>query len=303
VRLQRLPWSAHRCCPESGPLALLPRMPVRMEGLRHRRSDLRDRDSFACSCRTPKASRAPPRNGALLSSPSLGTSSSRRLSSREAREAVYVDFEGNADEPPFLLGILRAQGQLTTFEQVVVSDKQKWSLPGLDRKPLLIERLEKSIVKLLAMARAERRLIAAWSTHELDVIRTWCVLQPDDAEFLAAAYRNCIPVARSWKARCYPDLVFGRDTFGGRNRLYRYLDLIRYEIPSHLGREQTGQRLSHVTSQLERRGLRFDDLTPVAKRKWRLLLDHNRHDCYGLKALMEQATEGCARLGEGEVSR
>lgn len=191
--------------------------------------------------------------------------------------------------------MLWAQGLGTTFEQVVVSDSQNWRLPGLDREPLRTERLEKCIVSLLATARAERRLVAAWSTHELNVIHRWGALQPNDEEFLSAAYRNCIPVAKSWKARCHPDLVFDRDVRGERNRLYRYLDLVGYEIPKNLGREQTGHRLSDVISQLERKGLRFDDLTPVAKGKWRNLLNHNRHDCQGLKALMERVAEGCDR--------
>lgn len=108
----------------------------------------------------------------------------------QVREAIYIDFEGHADEPPFLLGVLRAQGQLTTFEQVVLAEEQKWSLPGLDKQRLLAEPLEKSIVGMLAIARDEHRLIAAWSTHELNVIRRWGDLRPKDDEFLTEVYRN-----------------------------------------------------------------------------------------------------------------
>ncbi len=63
LRLRRLPRRAHRRRPESGQLALLPRLPLRVEGLCDRRPDLCNRNPFACPYGTNKGIR----NAAMIS--------------------------------------------------------------------------------------------------------------------------------------------------------------------------------------------------------------------------------------------
>jgi hypothetical protein len=212
----------------------------------------------------------------------------RRISTVEARRAVYIDFEGHMDEPPFVLGSLFEDRDALTFTQVLLSDRPKGSLPNLEMQPMDTKSLDNAVSSLIDLARSERRLIAAWSTHERATITQWCRLGEADARYLDAAYRNCIPIAKSWKARHHPNVSFEKDVRGGRNRLFRYLALVGYLTPAYLGREQTGQRLSYVLDQLERKGIGYSGLTPVAKRKWHALLVHNKHDCLGLRTLMER---------------
>jgi hypothetical protein len=212
----------------------------------------------------------------------------RRISTVEARRAVYIDFEGHTDEPPFVLGSLFEDRDALTFTQVLLSDRPNGNLPSLEMQPMDTKSIDNAVSSLIEMARSERRLIAAWSTHERATITQWCRLGEADVRYLDAAYRNCIPIAKTWKARHHPNVSFEKDLRGGRNRLFRYLALVGYMTPAYLGREQTGQRLSYVLNQLESKGFDYRGLTPVAKRKWQALLVHNKHDCVGLRTLMER---------------
>jgi hypothetical protein len=66
VRLRRLQWSAHRCRLKSDRMALLSTLPLRLEGLHHRPSDIRHRDPFARPFRTSRATRFPRAAGAEI---------------------------------------------------------------------------------------------------------------------------------------------------------------------------------------------------------------------------------------------
>ncbi len=80
LRLRRLPRRAHRRRPESGQLGLLPCLPLRVEGICDRRSDLCNRHPVACPCRPDKGIR----NAAMtsLASATRGIRANRRRHSR-----------------------------------------------------------------------------------------------------------------------------------------------------------------------------------------------------------------------------
>ena len=214
----------------------------------------------------------------------------RLLTAHEAKRAVYVDFEGRADQPPFLMGALWADGPNGLFQQLVVDDRLPWRMPGLESAPLVTTSLPEAITQLATKASAENRVIASWSQHELDVFRSIGDL-PATAPSPSVMYCNCIRTAKVWKDRAHPNVDFPVTIGRGRNQLSRYLELIDYAVPRNLGQQQTGQRLEATIKQLEAKHLNYALLTPVVKRKWISVLKHNRHDCHGLWRLMSSAAQ------------
>ena len=77
------------------------------------------------------------------------------------------------------------------------------------------------------------------------------------------------------------------------------LPTVDYEVPKHLGKGNATKRLNAVTDMLEKRG-EYLELTAVAKGKWTKLLDYNKHDVLGLKALVEQAAKDMERNVTGK---
>jgi hypothetical protein len=68
-----------------------------------------------------------------------------------------------------------------------------------------------------------------------------------------------------------------------------YLGAIGYEVPTSHGPGNTGSRIQAVRAALERTGGSYESLTRVQKSKWTNLLQHNRHDCEGMKAFCLKA--------------
>ena len=122
----------------------------------------------------------------------------KRLSAAEALRALYIDFEGQKDQPPVLLGVLRRGGKGSTpfvHQDVVDEAFASLSVPVMS----LRDAIEKAVL------RAERggRRIVSWSQHDLEVVRT---LRDDDPELVArfeGRYANALSVAKRWRNRCH----------------------------------------------------------------------------------------------------
>ena len=96
-------------------------------------------------------------------------------------------------------------------------------------------------------------------------------------------------ISKLWKKKFFPDVQFPYVTGQGRHRLAEYMKLIGYSVPSIHGPRNTGQRIRHVRHQLIKRRGDYDALTSVTKAKWTNVLEHNRHDCVGLREVLTRA--------------
>jgi hypothetical protein len=56
----------------------------------------------------------------------------------------------------------------------------------------------------------------------------------DDRIWFADHVLNAIPLAKRWKRKKHPDLVFEGDPMSGSNQLHRYLELIDYTMSKTL---------------------------------------------------------------------
>lgn len=198
----------------------------------------------------------------------------KKLTEAEARRALYLDFEGGQDQPPVLLGVMRRRGKAADpyVRQLVVDPE--FAAAGPEARGLR-EAIE------IVVRRAERgdRRIVAWSEHDLNVVRTLSDEDPELVERFERRYANARAVAQRWANKLHPD---ERPADG---QLAGYLAMIGYEVPSDAGPGHVGETIRALRPTLH--GGR--PLTSAQQRRWASLLDHNRHDCAGMREVCVRA--------------
>ena len=197
----------------------------------------------------------------------------RQISVDQAQRGIYIDFEGFKDKPPAIIGLF-IDGN---FKQVVLDSDFKHAARA---KGLPVEDLHQVVERLKADCEQEGRCIIPLSTYELSLIERVCSID------ISRYYKNGLAIAKRWRWHFHPNIELTR------NSLDEFLSLpgVDYEVPVHLGKGNATKRLQAVAS-----GLRHHDeyarLTTVQKGKWTKLLDYNRHDVLGLRALTLRAAQ------------
>jgi hypothetical protein len=189
---------------------------------------------------------------------------------------VYLDFEGNVDHPPSLLGVL------------VGEEVRQWIVePGL----FPLQRLKNSagytsaaapLDEALASVRqlaGEGGVIAAYTQHDIEVIAAYCG-DPELRDWFGEHYRN----AKKTLDYCYSRGLAP----GGRDRerprtLQEWADSYGFGVAGLHKPGNTGKRLRDVRAMLQARQADPEALTRVAKSKWTNLLGHNISDVRGLR--------------------
>lgn len=193
-----------------------------------------------------------------------------RLTEAEARRGLYIDFEGGKDELPVLLGVLRRRGKGAepTVHQIVVDAEFEPAGPRLLGFRKAVE------VVVVRAERRDRRIIS-WSEYDLNVVRTLRNDAPELVTRFERRYANARKVAARWMTNLHPE---GKPSDG---KLASYLALIEYEVPPGGRADRVGETIRMLRPTL--RGGRH--LTASQQRRWAELLEHNRHDCAGMRAV------------------
>ncbi len=197
-----------------------------------------------------------------------------RLSAAEALRALYIDFEGGKDRPPVLLGIhRRGRGSRPYVQQDVVDE----TFAGLVPRYLPLHDAVENTVR-----RAEKgdRRIVAWSEHELDVVKTLAGEDPELVARFEARYANARAFSEYWRNKLH-----GGDK-PESGRLADYLALIGYPVPDDAEAGHVGATIRDLRPRLAR-GL---PLTAPQQARWDRLVEHNRFDCAGMRAVCLRAT-------------
>jgi hypothetical protein len=199
----------------------------------------------------------------------------KRLSAAEARNALYIDFEGQKDKPPVFLGVLRRPGRgPQPFVQPAVVDETFGRLTGSWLG------LRDAVANVVVRAEARDRRIVSWSEHDLEVVRS---LRSEDPELVArfeARYGNARAVAQRWRNRCHDG------DKPGVGRLADYLALIGYPVSEDAAPGHVGDTIRLLRPRLER-GL---PLSRAQLGRWERLVEHNRRDCDGMRDVCLLAT-------------
>jgi hypothetical protein len=205
------------------------------------------------------------------------------ISPEDAGRALYIDFEGEKDKPPVLLGCANRVGRgAEPWAWQAVTSPLFGPLAAADGIELLL--LPDAVNRILQRAEKRDRLVVAWSEHELDVVTNYC---PEHLDRFRARYRNARTFAVHWRNTCH----------GGHrpatNRLCDYLALVEYEVPGEAGPGRAGETIRILRTALEK-GRGIADLTENQLRRWRDLREHNLHDCAGMRAVCLQAAHDVA---------
>lgn len=208
-------------------------------------------------------------------SASSSKSAFKRLTAAEAERALYVDFEGQTDKAPVLLGILRRRGkgnEPSAF-QLVVDPEFEGAGPAL-------RGLRDAVDVLVLRAESGNRRIVSWSEHDLEVVRRLRDEDPDLVARFERRYANALAVARRWANRLHPDDKPGNGKLGG------YLAMIGYRVPLDAAAGDVGDTIRALRPTLAA----GRQMTPRQKERWARLRSHNRHDCAGMRMVCLRAT-------------
>lgn len=208
-----------------------------------------------------------------------------RLTPQEARQALYIDFEGRKDAAPVLLGCAHRPGKgVKPWVWQAVTDPLFEPLTRIDDDIELLPLLG-AVERILQRAEAKDRLIVAWSEHELDVVKEYC---PQHLARFEARYVNARTFAVYWRNACHRgDKPTTRD-------LPTYLALIGYDLPVGAGPGRAGETIRRCDDALAR-GKGLAGLTDDQLHRWQQLRDHNLHDCHGMKKVCILAADEVAR--------
>jgi hypothetical protein len=111
-------------------------------------------------------------------------------------------------------------------------------------------------------------------------VRTLAAEDPELVVRFEARYANARAVAERWRNRLHS----GDKPEPGR--LADYLALIGYSVPDEAAPGAVGETIRALRGRLER-GL---PLTAAQRERWDHLIEHNRHDCAGMRRVCLRAT-------------
>jgi hypothetical protein len=202
--------------------------------------------------------------------------SKSKLLAEEVERAIYIDYEGNMDRPPTLLGwYVDGTYHASIIEPLFATCSNRYRTKSVD-----VTDHEKLALRLLEQAEEEKRLIVSWSEH--DYLHMSKVLNPIDKARLQLVYRNAIKTAKPWY----------RNKFGSpteKAKLQFFEDLLGFYVPERFGLGLVGESLRLIREQIEK-GRTYSDLTKAAKTGWISVVRHNKFDLQGMAFVLNAIT-------------
>lgn len=203
--------------------------------------------------------------------------SKAKLLAEEVERAIYIDYEGNMDRPPTLLGwYVDGIYQASIVEPLFATCANRYRT-----KDIAVTEHVQLALKLLELAEEEKRLIVSWSEH--DYLQMCKVLDPIDEARLKLVYRNAIKTAKPWY----------RNKFGSpteKAKLQFFEDLLGFYVPERFGLGLVGESLRLIREQLEQ-GRTYIDMTKGAKSGWISVVRHNKFDLQGMAFVLNAITK------------
>jgi hypothetical protein len=135
--------------------------------------------------------------------------------------------------------------------------------------------------------------VVAWNEHDLRIVRR-ASLPANLVQQFASRTVNASTDIRRWASRLYRDYELPSLDKADAHALRIYMKAVGYKAPRSLVPGNAARWLRHVRSRLTASGGDYQALSALAKRHWRALLEHNRHQCAGLRAVYLRAVRELA---------
>jgi hypothetical protein len=204
------------------------------------------------------------------------TTSRVKITSAQAKSAIYLDYEGNKGKAPTLLG-WAVSG---TYKAAIVEPLFATCANRYRAKGIYAEDHANLVLRLITQAEDEKRLIVSWSEHDFNHMAM--VLKPDAIQRLLQVYRNAIRTARPWH-----QITIGR--LPDSATLDYFESLTGYAVPEKFGLGLVGNALRLIRGQLDK-GRDYSELSDKAREGWVKIVKHNRHDLLGMESVLKHIT-------------
>ena len=212
----------------------------------------------------------------LPAKPLRYTTSRVKITAAQAKSAIYLDYEGNKDKAPTLLGwVVLGAYRAAIVEPLFATCANRYRAKGI-----YAEDHANLVLRLITQAEDEKRVIVSWSEHDFNHMAK--VLKPDAIQRLLQVYRNAIRTARPWYR-----LKNGR--LPGSATLDYFESLTGYAVPEKFGLGLVGAALRLIRSQLKE-GRDYSGLSDKARVDWVKIVKHNRHDLIGMAHVLKFIT-------------
>jgi hypothetical protein len=196
-----------------------------------------------------------------------------KITATELARAIFVDYEGNIDRPPTLLG-WRTDG---ITHGAIVEEAFSTCSNRYRAKQVAFQPHQRLVKDLLTQACDEDRVIVSWSEHDLNLLKA--VLPQKEHALLLCRYRNAIPTAKAW----YRKSMLERAPQGD---LTFFCHLLGFPVPLRYGTGKVGQGLRLLRGQLQE-GRLYDELTPKARASWVVVVKHNDLDLRAMEYVLQ----------------
>ena len=209
----------------------------------------------------------------------------RPITDVQAERAIWIDFEGTTTDDPSMLGVLWTpeRGRRPELTQYVFDDGLALAVGDASQASnhrIVMADMETTLRNLVDLSDEGKRHLVAWSLYDYDAI----------VELLgsvAVRYRNGKETAKKWRnqrtqlAPHFPEVEFPKQ------ELQRYLDFVGYEV----GDEFRSDAATHIRTVRERSATKdsWKNVSAGGKEAWRRLVEHNKHDLYGMRRVVRLA--------------
>jgi hypothetical protein len=203
--------------------------------------------------------------------------SGAKLTAQEAKNAIYIDYEGNMKLPPTLLGwYVDGEYKASILEPLFETCENRYKAKGIRSE----EHVQLAL-RLIQQAEDEKRIIVSWSEH--DYLLMCKVLTPSDAERLKLVYRNAIRTAKPWYKKKYGPLP-------EKASLDFFEDLLGFHVPERFGLGLVGKSLLLIRGQIKE-GRSYAELTNAARDGWTKVVRHNKLDLEGMAFVLREIVQ------------
>ena len=201
-----------------------------------------------------------------------------KLTQQEAQQAIVIDFEGNMDRAPSLLGWRIG----ATNHQVLL---EKALAPVVPPDSIEVLELDDALRRIKAAAGGNH--VLGYSEHDLSVIRTYS----SETELIAwfeDRYLNAKSLIDRWiNRRAHAGEIQRPDDL----TLQSSMSLIGITYAVAAGPDTVGTTLRRLRD-FASKGRTHTDLPPGIRRRWHRLLSHNATDLRATQALVLESVGG-----------